>query len=283
MSADPYLHLDTMTMPVEGDLSMGRHQLLWEDPATGATVQMTYGSPGFSPKVVELLAHGAHRHYHNTVIERHYVLGGDYPVWHWSDLEDEGKLSILRRHTYLENPPKTLHGIRPETLPKIASQILVWNNGSGTSVFEADAPKETIEVPLQGHATPKIGWDSPRLLIMDDLPWRAHPRIKGWKIKKVASPAKDLPPVVLVNIPADSKGGAKPPSFPGAPRYWIFVLSGDLSVNLSSAGQASELSLREGHFLAWPKETTLSYRKESISDGGCVCICVGHDLAQSRR
>ena len=221
---------------------------------------------------------------HNSVNERHYALGGDYPVWHWSDLEDDGKLTILRRHTYLENPPKTLHGIRPETRPKIASQMLVWNNGSGTSVFEADAPKETVEVPLGGHATIDSDWNSPRLRIMDDLPWRPHSRIKVWKIKKVASRAKDLSPVVLVNIPMDFSGGAKPPPVTGAPGCWLFVLSGDLSVSLSSATQASQLRLREGHFLSWPKDTILSYpTKKSISDGGCVVLCVGHDLAQSRK
>ena len=104
---------DTTTMPFdELPTNPGlKFQLLWKDPPTGSTVQMSYGPPGFSSTIVEMLSHGPHRHYHRNVNERHYILGGDYPIWHWPNDRDEGTMTILRRHTFLENPAKTLHGL----------------------------------------------------------------------------------------------------------------------------------------------------------------------------
>ncbi len=273
-----FAHLDTTTMEVsESPANPGaKYQVLWQDPTTGSTVQMSYGPAGFPPKVIEVLSHGPHRHYHNSVNERHYVLGGDYPVWHWSNELDEGKLSILRRHTYLENPPKTLHGIRPETTPEIATQMLVWNNGPGTNIFDKDAEKETIEVPLDGRSMLDVEWASPRLLSTKALPWRPHPRIDGWKVKALAPRAKDSPTVALVSIPPDARAEAE---IQGADRRWLFVLSGDLSVIIRASDGPSQLSLQEGHFLAWPDGTSIVYPARSISSGGCLCLCIGHDLA----
>lgn len=281
MKATTFSWVDTTTTPLdESAVNPGaKYQVLWRDQATGSTVQMSYGPAGFSPKVVEVLSHGPHRHYHNSVTERHYVLAGDYPVWHWSNERDEGKLSILRRHTYLENPPKTLHGIRPETTPEIATQMLVWNNGSGTNIFDKEAEKETIEVPLDGPPMPDVEWASPRLLSTRDMAWRPHPRIDKWKIKDIAPGAKDSPPVVLVNIPAEYRPGPEALDLRGADRCWLFVLSGDLSLIIKDSNGASQLSLQEGHFLAWPDGTSLVYPTGFTSSGGCLSLCVGHNLA----
>ena len=281
MSVTTFRHVDTTTMPFEESPANpgAKYQVLWQDKATGSTVQMIYGPPGFSPKVVEVLSHGPHRHYHKSVNERHYVLGGDYPVWHWSNERDEGKLSILRRHTYLENPHKTLHGIRPETTPEIATQMLVWNNGSGTNIFDKDAEKETIEVPFDAPSASDVEWASPRLLSTMDLAWQRHPRVDGWKIKDVAPCAKDSPPVVLVSIPPDSRAGSEALDIQGADRRWLFVLSGDLSLIIRAPDGASQHSLQECHFLSWPDGTSVAYPAGSITSGGCLSLCVGHDLA----
>lgn len=281
MKATTFSHLDTTTMPFEESAANpgAKYQVLLQDEATGSTVQMSYGPAGFSPKVVEVLSQGPHRHYHNSITERHYILGGDYPVWHWSNEHDEGKLTILRRHTFLENPPKTLHGIRPETKPEIATQMLVWNTGSGTNIFDKAAEKETIEVPLDCLPMPDVEWGSPRLLSTKDMAWQPHPRIDRWKIKGIAPGAKDSPPVVLVNIPPESRAGPDAPDLRGADRCWLFVLSGDLSPTIKGTDGASQLALQEGHFLAWPGSTSLAYPTGPLSSGGCLSLCVGHDLA----
>ena len=274
-----FAHLDTTTMPVsESPANPGaKYQVLWQGQSTGSTVQMSYGPAGFPPKVAELLSRGPHRHYHKSVNERHYVLGGDYPVWHWSNERDEGKLSVLRRHTYLENPPKTLHGIRPETTPEIATQMLVWNTGPGTNIFGKDAARETIEVPFDGRSMPDIEWSSPRLLCTKDLAWWPHPSIDGWRIKDIAPSAQDSPPVALVSVSPDSGSGTW--ELQGADRRWLFVLSGDLSLIIKTSDGPSQLSLQEGHFLAWSDEASIVYPARSISSGGCLCLCIGHDLA----
>jgi hypothetical protein len=271
---------DTTTMPFdELPTNPGlKFQLLWKDPPTGSTVQMSYGPPGFSSTIVEMLSHGPHRHYHRNVNERHYILGGDYPIWHWPNDRDEGTMTILRRHTFLENPAKTLHGLRPETTPEIATQLLVWNNGSGTGIFEKNAEKETVEVPLDGPSRSDVEWASPRILSTKDLIWRQHPSIEGWKIKDVAGAEQDCPPVVLVSIPPGATARAAP-DLRGADRRWFFVLSGDLSLIVETSDGTSQRSLQEGHFLAWLDDTRLTYPAGAMSDGGCVSLCVGHDLA----
>ena len=281
MTETTYRHLDTTTMAVsESSANPGaKYQVLWQDPATGSTVQMSYGPAGFSSKVAKILAHGPHRHYHVSVNERHYILGGDYPVWHWPNNRDEGELSILRRHTYLENPPKTLHGIRPETTPEIATQMLVWNNGPGTNIFDEEAETETIEVPFDGDSICDVEWASPCLLSVNALAWSPHPRVQGWKIKDIAPGARESPPVALVNIPPDDRNGSEIPNIQGADRCWLFVLSGDLSLIMNTIDGASQLSLQEGHFLVWPNGTSIAYPTGSISSGGCLSLCVGHDLA----
>lgn len=78
MKATTFSWVDTTTTPLdESAVNPGaKYQVLWRDQATGSTVQMSYGPAGFSPKVVEVLSHGPHRHYHNSVTERHYVLAG---------------------------------------------------------------------------------------------------------------------------------------------------------------------------------------------------------------
>ena len=273
-----FTHLDTNTMPVsESPANPGaKDQTLWKDQTTGSTVQMSYGPAGFPPKVAEILAHGPHRHYHKTVNERHYILAGDYPIWHWQDASGDGKLTILRRHTFLENPPKALHGIRPETTPTIATQLLVWNNGPGTSIFDKEAEQETIEVPIDG-STHDVAWASSRILSTMDMAWRPHASVDGWKVKDLAPEVKDSPPVTLVNLPPDAEAGAQ--EIAGADRTWLFVLSGDLSPVVKTAEGPSQLSLQEGHFLAWSRGMSVTFPGAPVSISGCLALCVGHDLA----
>ncbi len=283
MISSAYRHLDTNTMPSVGGAGGegARQQLLWRDDATGATVAINYGPAGFSSKLRELLDQGEHRHYHDTVNERHYILGGDYRIWHYADTESEPTETFLRRHTYLENPPRTLHGSRPHSRPDYATTLLVWNNGCGTSIFDPASRDETPHVPF-GQPWPKVNhWSKPIIHHTMEMPWTAHPAQPGWKMKFLSGAVERQAPAMLVSLPPDA-GVTGAPKIPGAALRWLYLLSGDLSVTMTAGGKTETINLKEGHFLHWEKDAVLSFGPGAVSDGGCVSICVGHDLAGVR-
>jgi mannose-6-phosphate isomerase-like protein (cupin superfamily) len=273
-----YRHLDIATAPLSGVAANpgARQQVLWRDERSGASVAINYTPAGFTAQHAKMLAEeGAHCHYHATVNERHYMLAGDYPIWHWTGPGAEPTLTVLRRHTYLENPPRTLHGSRPELRPQVGTQLLVWNTKGGTSIFAADARHETFRLQ-PGEQAPRDGWARPTIHTVDTMAWQAHPTARGWKIKNLAPAIPDSPAVFVVNVPCDAS--APPATIAGAERRWLFVLSGDLAVAMN--GQA--LALREGHFVHWAPDTRLAFADAAISSGGATVLCIGHDLATER-
>ncbi|MSO65946.1 MAG: hypothetical protein EXQ85_09175 [Alphaproteobacteria bacterium] len=281
MPVPSYRHLDTTTMPVvETAMNPGAgQQLLWKDDQTGATVALNYGPAGFTAKRVAHFANGPDRHYHDTVNERHYILGGDYPIWHYAHPDAPARLTVLRRHTFLENSPRTLHGGQPDSRPSIATAMLVWNNGGGTSIFDPAARHETREVPFDGSFRPNHGWAVPRIIVSGEAPWQPHLAMAQWKIRPLAPADVRQPPVAQVSLPPDAMAPGQVAAIKGAERRWLFMLSGDLSVAMIAAGATTAIALREGHFLSWDAGATLSYGAGTISQGGAVVLCIGHDLA----
>lgn len=278
-----YRHLDTNTMPSVGGAGGegARQQLLWKDAATGATVAINYGPAGFSQKLRALLDQGEHRHYHDTVNERHYILGGDYRIWHYADPEAAPTETVLRRHTYLENPPRTLHGSRPHSRPDYATALLVWNNGGGTSIFDPASQTETPHVPF-GQPWPRVNrWSTPIIHHTPDMAWAKHALQPGWKVKALSGAVERQAPAALVNLPPDATAKGVAP-IPGGHLRWLYLLSGDLTVTVTENGKGETLGLKEGHFLHWDAGATLSCGAGAVSDGGCIAICVGHDLAGVR-
>ncbi len=278
--------IDTNTLPrekVAGHPGAERQVLLAGDDEHGQ-VTLLYGPPGFTPLLRELLANGPHRHYHASVNERHYVLGGDYPVMHWSRPDAEPTLTRLVRHDYLENPPLTLHGISLDATPRAASKILQWTDGPGTMLFEPGAETETVEVPI--GATPDAAFRDPVRARPDTLAWQAHRTHSGWRVGPLSGPAAHAPPVSLVDVPAGTD--IRVESFSGGDRtLWLFVVAGDLELSPCSPASRGH-RLTEGCFFAWsgalssaigaaPGDAALRVR----SDGGCVVLCTGHQLGAS--
>jgi hypothetical protein len=247
--------------------------LLSGDDITGF-VQIIYGPPGFTPAIRGFLARGPHRHYHRTVRERHYVLGGDYPVWHWENPAALGTHTKLRRHHYIENPPVTLHGISPDWVPQTGYKILQWTDGYGTDLTEPEAATETFDVGFDGEG-PDLPFDRPILFHAEDAAWMPHPTQPGWQIKPLSGSAPNLPEVALINVPQRSVGefGNLLPS--NGETSWCFVISGDLKLDIGSGDDQPGVILREGGFIAWANER---FPTAGGSDGGCVVLCAGHRL-----
>jgi len=276
--------LDTATMPLEevpGNPGMGRRTLLEVSDSPGFA-RIVYGPAGFSSNVQSLLEHGVHRHYHRSVTERHYILAGDYPIWHWIDATREGALTRLRRHHYLENPPHTLHGIVPGSVPETGYGIVQWTDGFGTELFEPGADTETITVAPDTPVTP-AELRQPICFHAEDRPWTAHASIEGWKVRELGAETPTCPAARLVNVPPDLplSSAAAPPPVTASRWQWLLLISGDLNVDVRAGADEKSLTLKEGGFLAWRQGAAIAIDPSGPSAGGAVVLCVGHDLNDS--
>lgn len=258
--------------PAPGHPGAFRQMLLFDDDA-GSFVQITYGPPGFTEKLRDLVSTGPHRHYHKTVVERHYVLDGDYPVWHWVRPDTAGTLSRVVRHDYLENRPLTLHGITADATSERGWKILQWANGSGTEIYEPGADIETVEVGFV-DPVPRLAFDTPVKRRATALPWEPHPAEPGWCLKKLSGEAPRLPAVELVQIPSRCTAVPAVWSKSSAEHRWIFILAGSISIELTAENRLSKFALGENAFFAIPARTVVGHGLVT-SENGCVMLSVG--------
>lgn len=280
MTAASFTSLDTNAVPWEDNPGIPgfKRRLLVFDDATRSEVRMDYVPPGAIPRVIEL----PHRHYHRTVTERAYALGGDFPHWEFSSTRDrEGEMIVFRRHLFMDRPPKSIHGLMPEPLSETGCVLLYWNTGPGTGVAEPDAPMESVELSFDDSAdADRTDFSDARLFDTAEVAWQAHDSASGWKRKPLAEAVENSGAVRLVHVPADWSGSPEPVQAPGkGPSPWLFVIAGDLCVQLTENGARRVLALREGAFLIWRAGTALNVPAESASEGGCTVLCVGHDLS----
>ena len=276
----PFTFIDTNAVPWEDNPGIPgfKRRLLAYDDSRRAEVRMDYVPPGCVPDVLEL----PHRHYHNTVTERAYTLFGDFPHWEFSGVEDrEGQLIVFRRHLFMDRPPRSIHGLMPEPLSETGCVLLYWNTGPGTGVAEPEAPKESVDIPFDDSAEAfRTEFSDARIFDTGGVAWQRHPLVAGWKIKPLANAHENSGAVCLVHVPADWTGSAATSMGIGDESPpWLYVLSGDVSLQIANNGTRQELSLREGGFLLWRSGVALSVPAESASGGGCTVLCIGHDLS----
>lgn len=274
-----YVLIDTDTTPtVEDPRNPGKRtvELLSRADTGGGVVRISYWPAGFTEKIRNMAAEG-HRHYHRSVNERHYVLGGDWTALYWPDPKAGPVPTRLTRHHYLENPPKALHGISRDLGPETGTKFLVWTSGPGTDVFEPEAPTESFDVEFEGEVPSEVN-SVPILFNSQDLPWRPHPTQSGWLVKEL-SPAQDqLPAVTMVNVPAGARAPVQVAAPDASVKRWLFVVSGDLSLAVRGKDGIAPARLRENAFLAWRDGAAVANQDVPLSDGGCVAICIGHTL-----
>jgi hypothetical protein len=273
MGLSPYtIDTDRMKLePLPNHPGASRKVLLRDD--SGGFVQISYGPPGFTEKLRDLILSGPHRHYHRTVTERHYVLDGDYPVWHWSSPGGAGTLSRVVRHDYLENRPMTLHGITSDATPEQGWKILQWANGPGTEIYEPGADLETIELGFNKLVS-NIDFGQPLLEHTVLLPWEAHPTRLGWCVKRLSGQAPRLPAVELVQIPPDSRSASAGWSTQAGEARWIYVVAGNLAVDMVVEGVWVNFALEENAFFAIPSGAVIGDGCITSEDG-CLVISVG--------
>ncbi|MXW46380.1 MAG: hypothetical protein F4X06_02660 [Gammaproteobacteria bacterium] len=275
-----FTFIDTNAVPWEDNPGIPgfKRRLLVFDDAARSEIRMDYVPPGAIPRVIEL----PHRHYHRTVSERAYALAGDFPHWEFSSTGDHvGEMILFRRHLFMDRPPRTIHGLMPEPLSETGCVLLYWNTGPGTGVAEPEAPRESVELPFDDSAdADHTDFSDARLFDTAEVAWQEHVSAPGWKRKPLADAVENSGAVSLVHVPADWSGSSEPVRASAeAPSPWLFVIAGDLRIQLAEKGARRELALREGAFLIWRAGASLGVPADAVSDGGCTVLCVGHDLA----
>lgn len=261
-----FRHIDTRRMPREQIATNPGAARQWlRQDSGGGGVFMSYGPAGFTPTIMKLLGGQPHRHLHKTVTESHYILAGDYPIWHWRERAQPGDLTWLRRHSYLENRPGTIHGVVPDVQPTTPHQMLIWLDGGGTSIDEPEAETETFEVSMTDASEDHWPGRPPIFLQADEARWSAHPEIAGAQLLALSTDGKPGADCWLVKLMPQSKSQA----IAGGGR-WLYVVDGSATFALDG----DDVPLGEGGFLEWDAGSTLTM------NGGATAtiLCVGHNL-----
>jgi len=261
-----FRHIDTRRMPREQIATNPGAERQWlRQDASGGGIFMSYGPAGFTPTILKLLNGVPHRHFHKTVTESHYILAGDYPIWHWREQNKPGELTWLRRHSYLENRPNTIHGVVPEVQPTTPHQMLIWLDGGGTSIDEPESKTETFEVPMDSGSADHWPGRPPIFLQADEGSWTDHPGIAGAKLLALSANGKPGADCWLVKLTPEAK---TKPHMGG--NHWLYVVDG--AVTFAVNGMAVDVG--EGGFLEWSADTALAV----TSGGSATVLCVGHKL-----
>jgi hypothetical protein len=278
-----YIHYRTNREPWQPDPGIPGFLVkrMFTDPVTGQFTEIHYVPPGWGDEVTD---GQPYRHYHRSVYERALCLFGDFPHWEFREPADtQGELKALRTGIFMDRPPMTIHGLFPQPKSIAGAATLAWNTGGGTSVEDPRAKDETIPIPFDDYHGINLAFTSPRFTHLTDMPWVAHPSVPGWKQKLLGARNTLAPEALLVSIPPDWRPGSTHGLARGADRKWIFLMSGDLSLDMTEKGQTQRLVLAEHDYVDWLAPALPSFGTDGpVTTGGAVVLCVAHDLSPAR-
>lgn len=137
--------LDTRAMP-------------WEphDGIPGASVRVLTRAPEGHTDTVILqlpplpadLAAEPHRHFHRTVHELGYVLGGELPMREYASEDDDVGVRVrFHEGCFMDRAPGSVHGLDPSRATVPGFTFLEWRDGPGTYLHEAGMETETVVLP----------------------------------------------------------------------------------------------------------------------------------------
>lgn len=274
-----YTHYQTNREPWQPDPGIPGFLVkrMFTDAATGQFTEIHYVPPGWGDEVT---GGQPYRHYHRSVYERALCLFGDFPHWEFrSPADTQGELKPMHTGMFMDRPPMTIHGLFPQPKSIAGAATLAWNTGGGTSVEDPRAKDETIPVPFTDFHGINLPFTSPRFTHLGDMPWAPHPSVPGWKKKLLGARNSLAPEASLVSIPADWKPAAAHRLPTGPARHWIFLMAGDLALDMSEAGSTGRLLLAEHDYLDWVPPAVPALPAQPVTAGGAIVLCVGHDLS----
>lgn len=261
------------------DIPGFRQKILSRDDETGAVTRLWFVPPNWGEDVFN---GKPDRHYHKSVVERGFQLYGDFPHWEFNSVEDfDGDLYVFKRGLFMDRPPGSLHGLRPEPRSQAGAVILYWNTGRGASIKEEAFAEETVNVPFDKDVKVEINaFTACNLTQTEAMDWQPHPDVPDWKIKPLAEAGYGADSVDLVFIPSDwsaTDSLSDSAAQPTAKHQWLYVVTGDLAVRLND----NKLKLIQDDYLSWPSSNKLSFADGSVSETGCIAICSGNRLADA--
>jgi hypothetical protein len=273
-----FTHIETDMMEWEPDPGIPGFlsKPLYVDRETGAFTQIHFVPPGWGEEILE---GKPYRHYHASVYERSFCLFGDFPHWEFKDPADtDGEMIVFRGGVFMDRPPMTIHGLMPEPKSVGGATTLSWNTGAGVSVRDPKAKEETFVIPFEDTRGINLEFTSPRIFPTADVAWENHPTISGWKIKPLCERAGVAGEAALVSIPPDWQPDGEHTVRGGDVLTWLFVVSGDVAVQIGDGATTTKLALKDRSYLNWDRTASLRLASKPVSLGGAIVLCVGHDL-----
>lgn len=246
-------------------LEGGRIKVLSRDAAGNPSVFLVWLPPGELPSVPL-----PHRHFHRSVREFSYVLGGELPHWEYADASQQrGDLVVFREGFYMDRLPGSLHGLEPGPSSPTGCTILMWRDGVGNWVDEPEFASETVDVPYDrpeetGATEPSIPHadaagvvlerDDLRLLDTRAMPWEDFSGIEGGRIKVLKRNERGDADIMMVWLPPGELPSVELPHrhYHSTVHEYALCLSGDMphwEYENAEQARGDVVVIREGVFM----------------------------------
>lgn len=189
------------------------------------------------------------RHYHRTVAEFFYLLGGEVYTWDYRDEDDpDGVLVRYQDGYYLDRQPgpEGIHGLEDGPVSECGPVFLNWRSGVGIWAGEPEFAEESISVPYPTNKASMVTesltaasdgsgvvYSTPTVRLLDTraMAWEPCPDLAPGAARKVLSTFGDgSPSVMLLSLPPATPSRRQPSVSHRTARECIFVLSGAIAV-----------------------------------------------------
>jgi mannose-6-phosphate isomerase-like protein (cupin superfamily) len=210
------------------------------------------------------------RHYHRSVAEYFYLLGGEVYTWDYRNEDDpDGVLVHYRPDYYLDRQPgpEGIHGLEDGPVASCGTLFLNWRTGVGIWAGEPEFADESVSVPYptdkssmvtEPLPSPTDGtglvYSTPTVRLLDTraMGWQPYPELAPGAARKVLSTDANGDPKVLLLAVSASQLAPAPPMHHDA-RECFYVLSGELPIREYAAdpdsAEAQTIVLKAGYFV----------------------------------
>ena len=172
---------------------------------------IVYIPPGFS--VPDL----PYRHYHSTVEELSYTLGGELPHWEYrSAAQQHGVYSKRRAGSAMHRLGGSVHGLEPGAVTQVGYTSLMVRTGTGNWIPEARFPEQTVRVDYEPGWVPAarlreqqveygsgviLDWPDLKIWDTDFMEWQPSAAMPGALWKPLARDAGGRVKMAVVTLP----------------------------------------------------------------------------------
>jgi hypothetical protein len=227
------------------------------------------------------------RHYHRSVAEYFYLLGGEVYTWDYRDESDpDGVLIHYRPDYYLDRQPgpQGIHGLEDGPVATCGTLFLNWRTGVGIWAGEPEFADESVSVPYPPDKSTMVTdplmasvdgtglvYSTPTVRLLDTraMGWEPYPDLGPRASHKVLSMHANGEPKVMVLAVSASEVPVTGVMRHNA-RETFYVLSGELPIREYGSDPDSDdvqtVMLKAGYFV----DRKPGSRHEIVSDIPCA-------------